>query len=342
MNRLLFLVLVLGAPWWAWSQGVPELPELEPLPMTESSPVEQSPEPEISPASEPLTLPTPAVAVEPTPVLEKPVGPDGLSVTVLGDRVNLRTAPGLDSEIVGQAAYGDVLGAVSFTEEWVEVLPPASVAVWAYGPLLFEDREVRAPEMNVRSGPGTQFARLGEIQRGTPVTVLKSLGDWRRIETPDTVRLWINRSFVQVPPSVARPAPPEPTPTPVPVPTPITIVEVRTVERIVEVPVEATPIPEPQVTAPEGLDLVPLKGQGTASRRRGILRAYLLAAGNPSRFVLERENGTTLCYLVGDETMLTEAAGRTVLVSGRDFWVTGEKLPVTDVETVKAVGETAP
>lgn len=301
------------------------------------------------PLAEPTAtlLPTPVPTPEPEPEPEpEPVkAPDGVSVTVLGDRVNLRNRPELDSDVVGQANYGDVYPAVSLTDEWVEIALPASVAVWVYSPLLFEDREVRAPEMNVRSGPGTQFFQLGQLTRGTPVTVVESLGEWRRIETPESLTVWISRDFVQLPPAMEEPVAPAPTPTPVPVPTPITIVEVRTVERIVEVPVPVPviPTPEPEVQAPAGLDLVPLRGQGTVSRRRGIVKAYLLRAGSPSRFTLQREDGTLLCYLIGNQEELNAASGSMMMIRGRDYWVTGQKLPVTQVEEMKpGTGEGTP
>ncbi|MDF3129852.1 SH3 domain-containing protein [Kiritimatiellaeota bacterium B1221] len=272
-----------------------------------------------------------------------------IEVTVLGDRVNLRNAKGTESDVVGQANYGQKLQAISIDDEWVQVRPPADLAAWVYSPLLFEDKEVRAPELNVRSGPGTQFIILGELKRGDPVSVIESLEEWRKIEPPEAVTLWISRDFVQIPESALLPEiTPEPTPlptpapppAPTPVPTPITIVEIQTIEKIVEV--QVTPTPMPKVDAPEGLDLVPLKGQGTLSKRRGVVRAYLLAGSSPSRFSLVRqgEEKQTLCYLLGDEEMLKQVTGKTLTVSGRDFWVTGQRLPVTQVEKVELLEET--
>jgi len=274
-----------------------------------------------------------------------------IEVTVLGDRVNLRNSNTTESDVVGQADYGEKLQAISFEETWVEVLPPEGFVAWVYSPLLFEDKEVRAPELNVRSGPGTQFIILGELKRGDPVTVLESLEEWRKIEAPESVTLWISRNFVQVPPSVeipvekakVEPTPiptvmPTPTPTvmPTPISTPVTIIKVKTIERIVEV--QVTPTPMPKVDAPEGLNLVPLRGQGTLSKRKGYLRAYLLAGSSPSRFVLTRSfqgrSDQTICYLIGDEDLLKGAAGENVIISGYDFWVTGQKLPVTKVEKI--------
>ena len=271
-----------------------------------------------------------------------------LEVTVLGDRVNLRNSNSLESDVVDQANYGQKMQAVSFEENWVEVKPAPDLAVWVYSPLLFEDKEVRAPELNIRSGPGTQFDILGELKRGDPVTVIDQLEDWRKIEVPDTVTLWISRTYVQVPPSAELPAEepipevePIPEPTPLPLPTPVTIVEVKTIEKIVEV--EVTPTPLPNVETPEGLTLVPLRGQGTLSKRRGIVRAYLLAGSSPSRFVLIREeednDGKTLCYLIGDEEELKQAAGKRVTLSGNDFWVAGQRLPVTKVDELTIMPE---
>lgn len=285
---------------------------------------------------------------------------DPVSVTVLGDGVNLRNAASLESDVVASSDYGDTLDAVALEEKWVEVRPPAAVDVWVYGPLLFEEKEVRAPVLNVRAGPGTNYAILGKLERGDPVEVLESNGDWRRVAAPDAVRLWISRDFVQVPPDAfaeaADPEPdpgsdpdpvPEPTPapmpepTPTPAPTPEPVVEIRTVEKVVEVPV--APTPTPAVEPPKGLDLIPLDGQGAFSIRRGRVKAFLLAGSNPSRFMLVRENAdgreTSLAYLIADDEEVKPWIGRDVTVRGRDFWVTGKKLPATRIESIQSADE---
>ncbi len=254
---------------------------------------------------------------------------------VLGDRVNLRNAPGLESEVVGAANYGDTLRVLAEEGEWIRVGPAEAFDVWVFGNLLFEEREVRAPQVNLRAGPGTQFPRIGQLTRGEPVEVLESRGDWRRIRPSDAVTLYIHKDFLQLP---GAPSEAEPLPTPSPTPEPVTVVEIRTVERIVEVPV--LPTPTPTVVPPAGMNLVPLQGQGTPSVRQGYLKAYLLAGSNPSRFVLvRREPGGAeipLAYLRGDEDRLRDAAGNSVLIRGRDFWVTGSRVPVTDVESLEA------
>jgi SH3-like domain-containing protein len=276
-----------------------------------------------------------------------------VTITVVGDRVNYRNAPTIESDVIGASDYGDTLQAISFEEKWVEILPPAGTAIWVYAPLLFEEKEVRAQVLNVRAGPGTQFPILGQLNRGDKVEIEESLEDWRRIKAPESISLWISRDFIQAPPSVTNPAPtptpvprvvltvPTPTPQPVrilPTPTPEPIVEIRTVERIVEVPV--LPTPTPVVTAPDGLELVPLTGQGSLSVRKGVLKAYLMAGTSPSRFVLVRRDadGTekTLSYLRGNEEDMKSLSGLPVQVRGHDFWVAGQKLPVTKVDSIES------
>jgi len=268
-----------------------------------------------------------------------------VTVTVVGDRVNLRNAPELESDVISAATYGDRLQARNVLEDWVEVVPPGNLAVWVYSPLLFEDREVKAPVLNTRGGPGTNFPILGQLKRGDQVEILEESGEWRRIEVPPVVSLWISRRFVQVPPTAVV-ANPTPVPTavpapPLPTPTPQVIVEVQTVEKIVEVPV--LPTPTPKVEAPEGVDLVPLEGQGTFSVRKGRVKAYLLAGTSPSRFQLIRveANGdeVALAYLRGDEKRLSSLSGQPVMVRGQDFWVTGKKLPLTRIESIQILEE---
>jgi SH3-like domain-containing protein len=275
---------------------------------------------------------------------------EALPVTVVGDRVNLRNLPGLESDVVGAVNYGETLQALEKQGEWVRVRPPAEFVVWVFSPLLFEDKEVRSPVLNMRAGPGTNHSSLGQLKRGDAVEVLEVRDEWRRIRATDAVTLWINQSFLQgmenwsEAESVVQPVPeptPVPTPLPTPPPTPEPVVEIRTIERIIEVPV--VPTPTPTVVPPEDLRLVPLSGQGTASVRRGYVKSYLLAGNSPSRFLLVQlesdRSEKSLAYLRGNDEVLRALSGKHVLVKGRDFWVTGQRLPVTQVESTEALEE---
>lgn len=295
---------------------------------------------------------------------------------VMGDRVNLRNEATLDSDVIAQVNYGDELTALEIGEEWIRVRPPATVPVWVHAGLLFEEREVRARVLNVRSGPGTQFSSVGTLGRGDPVEVLEQVDEWRRIAVPANVFLWISRDFVHVPPrtdaaeeSIAE--------------EPLILVQpgeggepVESLPEMVEADQEQPPelvniepefseneqettVPEPVssesltpeigevvevesplIDAPENVSLVPLPGQGTLSVRRGWVKSYLLAGSSPSRFHLVHRQGSTeqtLCYLQGDEERLRSLSGQQVQVRGRDFWVAGQRVPLTRIESIDAL-----
>ncbi|MCC5846262.1 MAG: SH3 domain-containing protein [Verrucomicrobia bacterium] len=318
-------------------------------------------------------------------------------VMVVADRVNLRNAGSLDSDVVGQVNYGDMLTGLELEEEWVRIRPPQGMAVWVHGGLLFEDREVRARVLNMRSGPGTQFDVLGQLERMDPVTVVERYDEWRRIVPTDAVQVWIFRELLQVmdPPEaeeaeadaeadpvaeeasveaaeepadkdaeeVADAPMDEPAEEPaedVQIPEaeeaadeavveaadeeeaePLPLTEVETVPEVVPVveePVEA----EEEIEAPDDVRLVPLEGQGTASVRRGWVKAYLIAGSAPSRFQLvfrERGREEALAYLRGDEEEIRSLVGRQVLVRGRDFWVAGQRVPLMRIESIEVERE---
>jgi hypothetical protein len=60
--------------------------------------------------------------------------------------------------------------------------------------------ESRAVDNNVRSGPGTEFDRLGTISPGTRYTVIGRLGEWLQINYPDspTRTAWVFSGVVQI------------------------------------------------------------------------------------------------------------------------------------------------
>jgi SH3-like domain-containing protein len=269
------------------------------------------------------------------------------SVLVLADRVNLRAQSNLTSEVVGQVNYGDSLQALGFFGEWVMIAPPDGMGFWVHADFLHEDREVKVSTLNVRAGPGTNYSVVGQLKRGDAVLALETFQEWRRIQAPAGAAVWVNREYVQ---GTAAPTPlpplPEPTliplPTPRPQPTATPVVVVRTVERILEVPV-ALPEPTPTAIPPGDMSLVPLEGQGSISIRRGHVRAYLLAGSSPSRFqlILRGDGGSAkaVAYLRGDENLIKSFEGKAVRVHGRDFWAAGQVLPVTVVESIEAVVE---
>lgn len=81
--------------------------------------------------------------------------------------------------------------------------------------------QVTSSSANIRSGPGTNFLKVGVVYKGQIIECLGKLGDWWVIHAPNDVVGVISGPLVKpyYPPSTPAPVP-APTPTPTPTPTP--------------------------------------------------------------------------------------------------------------------------
>lgn len=275
------------------------------------------------------------------------------SVKVIGERVNLRARPDMNSEVVGQVARDQVLTAKSFQDEWVEVLAPNSVDVWVHKDFVADNR-VTADRLYVRGGPGINWQSVGQMNRNDPIFPRGEFGEWLKIAPPPDCSLWVNRKYVEV---IQREKTPPPKPTMEPPP--------QVGEREVVKRADATPGPAPARTfrpsereaaltpsgasavtvippneappPPADLKLIPLEGQGRPVQREGTIRLAGFVLGRPSRYRLVQDDGVriqTICYVRGNNSQLASLLGRRVLIRGREYWVRGVKDPVLVPEEI--------
>ena len=115
---------------------------------------------------------------------------------VLTGNANLRAKPSMDAEILASLKKGEVLEASTKRvpaikpasdepTEWVEISAPTSARVWiAAGLVDLATRKVKADRAHLRAGPGTNFAEVGHVPKGTVVDVATRLEGWIRISAP--------------------------------------------------------------------------------------------------------------------------------------------------------------
>ncbi|HEY8341664.1 MAG TPA: N-acetylmuramoyl-L-alanine amidase, partial [Calditerricola sp.] len=77
---------------------------------------------------------------------------------------------------------------------------------------------VTASRLNVRSGPGTQYAVIGSLPNGTRVTVLEERTGWWRVQT-GSLTGWVASQYLRA--DTGTPALPAPSTPPAPIPQPI-------------------------------------------------------------------------------------------------------------------------
>lgn len=147
-----------------------------------------------------LALPQWAIALSP-----KPVG--GPMVTTAN--ANLRAKPNTSSEILISLKKGHELrgiGSVIDTKapadeprEWMEVAAPAGTKVWVFAALVDPaTKTVRSTKVNLRAGPGRNYAEVGYLLQGAVVQELLSNGGWIQIPAPEgTVIGYVAQNLVK-------------------------------------------------------------------------------------------------------------------------------------------------
>lgn len=134
-------------------------------------------------------------------------GAGPVKVKALKNNVNLRAKPVADAEVVGQVAADDILLSKSMDSAWVEIATPTNVDLWVLGDYVKDGSIQSRQKVNVRSGPGINFAIVGQLAPGDAVTLRGAMQDWLKIAPPDVCSLWVSRSLVAV--AADAPAKPE-------------------------------------------------------------------------------------------------------------------------------------
>ncbi|MEZ4509433.1 MAG: SH3 domain-containing protein [Eubacteriales bacterium] len=77
--------------------------------------------------------------------------------------------------------------------------------------------EITANSVNLRSGPGTKYAKLDKLQKLDRLTILDKSGDWYKVTATAINKTgYVYASFVKVTSTSPTPTPGPATPTPVP------------------------------------------------------------------------------------------------------------------------------
>jgi len=278
-----------------------------------------------------------------------------VTLRVTGDRVNLRAGPGDKFEVITQVSVHDALETTSPDEEWVPVTPPAGSVIWIHSDLV-KDCVITATKARYRAGPGITYTILGTLEQNDRVTVRGTFNDWIKIDPPGKCVFWISRLYVEpmqeIPSALPPPAPEMPPSdqagSPVQPPTRVTVPPAEPYVRPPPRPVISDTLVTPSRVAvpvaqelPPGISqtmLLPAMAQGQIRTFEGILRKTVMAWGSPSRFRLIGHDGqddkALLCMVIGNPEQLDAVVGRTMSITGKQYWIQGERRPVLDAQRI--------
>ena len=122
------------------------------------------------------------------------------TVVIRGDRVNIRSQPSLDGEVLVWMKRGETVETQGSTKDgFIRIALPAKVAVWVYGPLVDRaSHQVKAPEARLRVGPGRNYGELGVLKKGAALTEIRESDGWLQVEPPAGLSAYVGAQFVEV------------------------------------------------------------------------------------------------------------------------------------------------
>lgn len=128
----------------------------------------------------------------------------GQSALIKGSDVTLRSGPGNDYSKIGEAKKGSTLEVVGQKDGWYK-LKYWKIYGWATGQNITIKGTgnskaviVKAQSVNIRSGPGTTYSRVGGANKGQQFTVLKEKVGWYEVHIGEGKKGWISSGLVDV------------------------------------------------------------------------------------------------------------------------------------------------
>jgi SH3-like domain-containing protein len=118
-------------------------------------------------------------------------------VNVTKDGVNLRSGPDTKYSVIYELPKGYPLKVLTRKGQWIKVSDFENDQGWIFSPLVSKNSHVivTVKEGNVRSGPGINNEKVGEVVREVILKNLGKQGDWIHVEHP-RLNGWVHRKLV--------------------------------------------------------------------------------------------------------------------------------------------------
>lgn len=118
-------------------------------------------------------------------------------VSVTKDGVNLRSGPGTNYEAIYQLPVHYPVRVLSKKGQWMKIEDYEGDKGWIYDTLVSASPYVivKVKEGNVRSGPGTNNAKVGTVSKDVILKKGNRQGDWVQVSHPE-IKGWVHRTLV--------------------------------------------------------------------------------------------------------------------------------------------------
>ncbi len=124
-------------------------------------------------------------------------------VSVTGDKVNLRSGPGINYKVKWEYGNGFPLKVTSEKGRWIKVKDFENDTGWISNKLLtgkphmiVKVNKKKNRKINIRSGPGTKYKIVGKAFYGVVFETLKQEKGWAKVKHESGLEGWIKRSLL--------------------------------------------------------------------------------------------------------------------------------------------------
>lgn len=135
-----------------------------------------------------------------------PRGPVAVVDTV---GLNIHANPGQNHTVLGICFQGDVVAIRASTAHWTEVSTREGSRGWVLSRYLLRPGRISAhgggvtilataQVLNVRSGPGEKYPKVGSVFQGTPMQLVRLSPHWAAVVLPGGTTGWVARSYTNL------------------------------------------------------------------------------------------------------------------------------------------------
>ncbi len=124
-------------------------------------------------------------------------------LSVTGDKVNLRSGPGLNYSVKWEYGNGFPLKVKTKKGKWLKVEDFERDTGWIFASLLEDTPHMivkvnknKDKKINIRSGPGTNYKVVGKAYYGVVFETIDQKKGWAKVEHESGLVGWIKRSLL--------------------------------------------------------------------------------------------------------------------------------------------------
>ena len=119
-------------------------------------------------------------------------------MAISADIANVRSGPGAEYDILWKVGKYHPIVVIKTSDSWYHFRDFEGDRGWVHKSLVgnFETVITKKENINIRSGPGTNYNILFTVDKGIPFKVISREGSWIQIQHADGDKGWIHTSLI--------------------------------------------------------------------------------------------------------------------------------------------------